>query len=174
MAGLEEDRQLAVPTLAAACTGAVFAALVLLGWPSAAVLDWMRVRQTSGGAALPDAMVQIGASIVLGTMLLSVVILAVHRLMRWAGGYRQWMLLAVILIAVFALTFAAEAFSQLARASGNLTASDATGLLIDNRRLTAHGWETIARRAAVPTASAGIMAAMFALVRALTQRRVAP
>ena len=106
-------------------------------------------------------------------MLLSVVILAVHRLMRSVGGYRQWILLAVILTAVFALTMAAEASSQTSRALGNLTASDSTGLLFDNGRLTSHGWETIARRAAVPAALAGIMAAMFGLVCGLTQRRPA-
>ena len=47
MTGLEEDLQIAVPTVAAAFAGAVLAALILLGWPSPAVLDWMRVRQIS-------------------------------------------------------------------------------------------------------------------------------
>ena len=170
MAGLEGDREIALPALAAALTGAILATALLLGWPRP-VLDWMRVIETSGGYANP-AYVAVGGGvmIVLGTLLLSVTILSVHRLMRWLGGRRQWVLLSVVLIAVFGLTFAAEATSQVTRASGNLTASDATGLLIDNGRLTSHGWETIARRAFAAAALAGVIAASFGLVRLLTRR----
>jgi hypothetical protein len=135
----------------------------------------MRVFQVSERDALSLSIaLRLGGLIVLGMMLLSVVILVVHRLMRWLGGSRQWVLLAAILIAVYPLTFVAEVAYQMMRASGDLTASDATGFLIDNGQMTSHGWETIARRAAAAAALAGIVAASFGLVRFLTRRCLGP
>lgn len=43
--------------------------------------------------------------------------------------------------------------------------------MIEDRRLTAHGWETVARRAAVASLFAGIIAAAYMTVHSVNARK---
>lgn len=102
--------------------------------------------------------------------------LAAHRDVRLtvscqAIADRTAITLALVVTIAFAIAFAAEAAFEVTRASDYRTALDATGLMIEDRRLTAHGWETVARRASVASLFAGIIAAAFGLIRSLQARR---
>jgi hypothetical protein len=169
----QEEMAVAVAAVGAALFGAVFAALLAQGWLPA-VFDWMRVREIVGGGSVlapVDRAAQIAVLMGIVTMMLAFVIFGIYAALRRLGMLRPAVALALVLTVVFAIVFAAEAALDVARASDYRTAWDATGLMIEDRRLTAHGWETVARRAAVASLFAGIIAAVFGLIRSLQARR---
>ncbi|HEY1606519.1 MAG TPA: hypothetical protein VGF77_13080 [Allosphingosinicella sp.] len=168
-----EQGQIAVASVAAALFGAILAALLVQGWLPG-VFDWMRVSEVVGGdpaLAPAEFAVQVAAFIGIVAMMIAVVIFGIYAALRRLGMLRPVIALALVLTVVFAIAFAAEAALEVARASDYRTAWDATGLMIEDRRLTAHGWETVARRAAVASLLAGIIATAFGLIRSLQARR---
>lgn len=158
-------RATAVATLVSAIIGSAQFVLLSLFWPRP-IIAWMRV-------VVPDLIypapvefgLRIAAVFVAVFLLLAVVVHCACWMFRRLKVSRPATSLAVALLSAFALAFAIEATSQVARAWGNLTASDATGLIIDGGQLTLHGWETIARRAAVASLYTGIMAGAFGVAR---------
>lgn len=163
-----------IPTLVAAATGATLLALLLcFNWPRP-VFDWMRVIVPNGDP-LPASIAafQLVRFVVVNMFPLAITITALRWGLRLLPITRPAAIVATILIAVFAFTFALETVSQIIRASGNLTASDATGDMLDGGQLTLHGWETIARRASTAVLYAGLMIATFAAAQSKLARRPA-
>jgi hypothetical protein len=152
----------ALATLVSAVIGSALFMLLLFYWPRP-IIVWMRVIVPQLLDPVPATGVALVAVIV--ALLLAVAALGARWLLRRLGVCRPATALALLLVSAFALSFGLEATSQVVRASGNLTASDATGPIIDGARLTAHGWETIARRAAVAALYTGLMATSFWFVR---------
>jgi hypothetical protein len=166
-----ERRRIAVATLASALLGAVLFVTLALDWPRP-IVDWMRVIVPRVIYPAPaELALSVAAVLAIVTILLAVAILGARWLLRCLGMTRLSVSFALLLILAFALSFVAEAVRQVVQASGNLTASDATGLIIDNAQLTAHGWVTIARRAVVASLYAGVLAAAFWLVSSVQTRR---
>jgi hypothetical protein len=105
------------------------------------------------------------------TLIFALAVLAARWLLLRVGVTRPVAVLAAVIVLAFTLSFAGETVSQIWRASGNLTAADSAGLIIDDAQLTAHGWETIARRAAAASLYSAIMLAAFAGASALVRSR---
>jgi len=99
-------------------------------------------------------------------------------ILRWMLGRLRvtnpMTILAIVLALGFTLGFAFETGSQITGAWGNLTASDSQGFIVDGGRLTAHGWETIARRAAIASLYSGLMAAAFWVTKSALGRETKP
>jgi hypothetical protein len=151
-------------TLASALTGAMLLLLLLaFNWPRP-LIDWMRVRVPRFGPLPPDYPMRLMMVCLVVTLLLAVAVLAIRWALLRLRVRRPAVALAIVLLLVFAMVFVEEAASLIIRTSGALTASDTTGDLLDEGRLTLHGWETIARRAAAAALYAGLMAGMFRAV----------
>ena len=173
MPDLQQERQVAlVATLASALVGATLFILLLFSLPRP-VIDWMRVIVPQSAYPEPaDLASWVALIFIVVALLIWLAALAACWLLRRFGVSKRITALAVLLILAFAASFGIEAMSQLLRASGNLTASDARGLIIDDGRLTLHGWETIGRRATVASLYTAIMAAAFWLVRWVLDRKM--
>jgi hypothetical protein len=170
---LQQERQVAVvATLASALVGATLFILLLFSLPRPAI-DWMRFIVPQSAYPEPaDVASRVALIFIVVALLIWLAALGARWLLRRFGVSKRITALAVLLILAFAASSGIEAMSQLFRASGNLTASDARGLIIDDGRLTLHGWETIARRAAVASLYTAIMAAAFWLVRRVLNRKM--
>lgn len=157
--------------LAAAVAGSASLVLLALHAPPPLVA-WMRiiVARTRYPPPLELAW-EVAAFFLVAAAFLLAAILAVHRVLTRLGVANPAVALAAILALAFAAAFAGEAISQVGRARGNLTASDATGLIIDQGALTAHGWGTVARRAAAASLYAAMVAAAFRLARRVLAAR---
>jgi hypothetical protein len=166
-----EGRQIEAAAFTAGFFGAALLILLAFGWPRP-VLDWMRVITPRDGYLAPaEVAPRVALALATLTMLLGAAVLGGVWLLQRLQVSRRSTSLLLVMAATFALAFGAEALSQVIRAWGNLTASDAAGLLIDNGSLTAHGWETIARRAIVASIFAAFLAAAFRLVRSIQAGR---
>lgn len=150
-------------TVAAASTGAALTLLVLAGSPNPA-LEWMRVITPERSSALPPGVIFAFFIALTGLASLGVAVSRwLFRRLRISGAGASFV--AVITLA-FLVAFTAETAAQIIGAWGNLTAADAGGLVFEDSRLTAHGWSTIARRAVIAAAVAGVMALSFWLAAA--------
>lgn len=152
-------------TLVSALLGSGLYVLLIFGWPRP-ILDWMRVFVPDWNYPVTAKLVFVIAVVfIVFAFLLAIAVVGIRWVLRrlkitgLVGGF------AVVLVSTFVLAFVAEAASQIHGARGNLTASDATGLIIDEARLTLHGWETIARRAVVASLYAGIIAATYCVAK---------
>ena len=173
MTSLEERRRIAVATLASALLGDVLLVVLLaFNWPRP-VIDWMRVivpRRADSPASVEFAL-RVAPVLAILTVLLAFLILGARWLLRRLRVATPLPSLGILLILAFGLSFVVEAARQVMAAAGNLTASDATGLIIDDARLTAHGWATIVRRATAASLFAGLLAAAFWLVSSVQEKR---
>jgi hypothetical protein len=170
MSNIKPDpRSIVMATLASAILGGVLFILLIFNWPRP-VIDWMRVIVPNAVHSPPaELAAKVTAVFVVVTLFLAVGVLGTRWLLRRLKIANPVAALTVLFLSVFLVTLIAV--SQKIRASGNLTAADATGLIIDETRLTAHGWETIARRSLVASLYASLIATAFWTVSSALTRR---
>ena len=165
-----ERRRLVGAALAAGLFGAALLVALSFGWPRPA-LNWMGVFVPRGAYPPPaELAARVAVFFAVSSLLLAAAILAARWLLQRMKVGRRPAAFLVLLALVFVAAFAAEAADELVRASGNLTASDSTGLIIDNARMTPHGWATVARRSAVASLFADLVAAAFQAAGAVQRR----
>jgi hypothetical protein len=172
MAAFESDRlRVAVATLSAAVTGSAIVVLLAFGWPRP-ILAWMRVIEVRAGyPAAGKLALATAAFFGIATISLAAAIAVAHWLLWKLKLPRPWGSLVLLMGLVFGISFIAEATHQVVHVSGSLTASDATGPIIEDAHLTSHGWETIARRALTASGFAALLAAIFSFTMAVQRKR---
>ena len=165
-------RSLVVATLASATLGSLIIILIAFGWPRWAI-DWMRVIVPRSVYPPPAELAARVAVVFVGaTLVLAVGILVGRWVLQRLRMTNPAAALIVLFIAAFAAAFTFEAVSQKMDAAGNLTAQDATGYIIYDMEMTAHGWETVTRRALAASVYISLIATAFWTVSsALTRRR---
>jgi uncharacterized protein YacL len=163
-----DHRSLFIATVASAVLGSALIILIAFDWPRWAI-DWMRVIVSQ---SVPPPAARIAASFIGLTLVLAVAILVARWILQRLRMTNPAVALIALFIAVFAAAFTFEAVTQKMNAAGNLTAQDATGYIIYDMEMTAHGWETVARRALAASVYVSLIAAAFWTVSsALMSRR---
>lgn len=164
------DRSNIVAAIASAFIGATTLILLMLG-ELQFLMEFMRVFPLD--EKLPSIVQiapQLAALFAVLSLLLSTCILAAYWVLKRLHIRRGTNVLLLLCGLTFLLTFAFETASQIERARGNLTASDSAGLIIENARLTAHGWETIARRALIASTYVGLLSLTFSIALRLGRK----